>query len=53
MLIAIAVQLSSDRKVKAIQTQKDDCNIVFNVNLSPFYLFQDGDLTISRQQDSH
>ena len=53
MLIAIAVQLSSDRKVKAIQIQKDDCNIVFNVNLSPFYLFQDGDLTISRQQDSH
>jgi hypothetical protein len=37
MVIAIAVQLSSDRKVKAIQIRKDDCNIVFNV--SPFYYF--------------
>ena len=53
MVIAIAVQLSSDRKVKAIQIRKDDCNIVFNMSLSPFYLFQDGDLTISRQRDSH
>jgi hypothetical protein len=35
MVIAIAVQLSNDRKVKAIQIRKDDCNIVFNV--SPFY----------------
>ena len=36
MVIEIAVQLSSERKVKAIQIWKDDCNIVFNVSLSPF-----------------
>lgn len=38
MVIAIAVQLSSDRKVKAIQIRKDDRNIVFNVSLllNPF-----------------
>ena len=35
VVIAIAVQLSSDRKVKAIQFQTADCNIVFNVSLSP------------------
>jgi hypothetical protein len=42
MVIAIAVQLSSDRKVKAIQIRKDDCNIVFNVSasLNPFLLFR-------------
>jgi hypothetical protein len=39
MVIAIAVQLSSDRKVKAIQIRKDDCNIVFNVSLNPFPKF--------------
>ena len=36
MVIAIGVHLSSDRKVKAIQIRKDDCNIVFNVSPSPF-----------------
>ena len=35
VVIAIAVQLSSDRKVKAIQFRTDDCNIVFNVSPSP------------------
>lgn len=34
MVIAIAIQLSSDRKIKAIQIRKDDCNIVFNVSLT-------------------
>ena len=52
MVIAIGVHLSSDRKVKAIQIWKDDCNIVFNVSPSPFQ-FQGSDLNISRQQDSH
>ena len=36
MVVAIAVQLSNDKKVKAIQIRKDDCNIVFNVSLTPF-----------------
>ena len=36
MVIAISVQLSSDRKVKAIQIRKDDCNIVFNVSVGFF-----------------
>ncbi len=35
VVIAIAVQLSSNRKVKAIQFRTADCNIVFNVSLSP------------------
>ena len=39
VVIAIAVQLSSDRKVKAIQFQTADCNIVFNVSLSPWFWF--------------
>jgi len=34
VVIAIAVQLSSDRKVKAIQFRTADCNIVFNVSPS-------------------
>ena len=53
MVIAIAVQLSNDRKVKAIQIRKDDCNIVFNVSPSPLVKMSGSDLTISRQQDSH
>lgn len=42
MVIAIAVQLSSDRKVKAIQIRKDDCNIVFNVGLGFFTIILAG-----------
>jgi len=34
MVIAITIQLSSDRKVKAIQIRKGDGNIVFNVSPS-------------------
>jgi hypothetical protein len=54
MVIAISVQLSSDKKVKAIQIRKDDCNIVFNVSLGSF-LKKSGSVltTISRQPDSH
>lgn len=40
MVIAIAVQLSNDRKVKAIQIRKDDCNIVFNVSLNLILKFK-------------
>ena len=32
MVIAVAIQLSSDKMVKAIQFQSEDCNIVFNVS---------------------
>ena len=56
MVIAIAVQLSSDRKVKAIQIWKDDCNIVFNVShgLNPFFIQgNDNITTIPRRWDSH
>jgi hypothetical protein len=40
MVIAVAVQLSSDRKLKAIQFRTDNCNIVFNVSAKFFSLFQ-------------
>jgi hypothetical protein len=40
MVIAIAVQLSNDRKVKAIQIRKDDSNIVFNVSLNSYLKHQ-------------
>jgi hypothetical protein len=33
MVIAVAVQLSGDRKVKAIQFRTGNCNIVLNVSL--------------------
>lgn len=39
MVIAIAIQLSSDRKVKAMQFRTDDRNIVFNVSSIPFLDF--------------
>jgi hypothetical protein len=32
MVIAVAVQLSGDRRVKAIQFRTGDCNIVLNVS---------------------
>ena len=53
MVIAISVQLSSDRKVKAIQIRKDDCNIVFNVSLVFLKINSSSVLTILRQPDLH
>jgi hypothetical protein len=40
MVIAVAVQLSSDRKLKAIQFRTENCNIVFNVSPKFLSLFQ-------------